>query len=135
MDANSKLKRSADVTYQLVAEEAILIRLSTGTYFSLNKIGAEFWEMLDGTKSIGGHAAALAAKNNGIVQSAVEGLRGVAGKLSADFSVDAQPLVDELGAYADALNRKYTVDVSVVVDDLIEIASKMRADHLVEIVE
>ncbi len=89
MDANSKLKRSADVTYQIVAEEAILIRMSTGTYFSLNQIGTEFWNMLDGEQTVGQHAATIAGK--------------------------------------------YGVDVPMVVADLLELAGKMKADDLVEI--
>lgn len=90
MDANSKLKRSADVTFQIVAEEAILIRMSTGTYFSLNPIGTEFWNMLDGAQTVQQHATTIATK--------------------------------------------YNVDVPMVVADLLELAGKMMADNLVEIV-
>lgn len=90
MDANSKLKRSGDVTYQVVAEEAILIRMSTGTYFSLNPIGTEFWNRLDGEQTVQQHAAATATK--------------------------------------------YNVEVAMVVADFLELAEKMKADDLVEIV-
>lgn len=62
MNANTILKRSENVTFQTVADEAILIRLDTGTYFSLNKIGTEFWDMLDGQQTIGEHAAVIAEK-------------------------------------------------------------------------
>lgn len=60
MNPNTVLTRSDDVTFQVVADEAILIRLDTGTYFSLNKVGTQFWQMLDGQQTIGQHAAAVA---------------------------------------------------------------------------
>jgi hypothetical protein len=90
LDAYTKLKRSTDVTYQVVAEEAILIRMSTGTYFSLNAIGTEFWNMLDGEQTVQQQAIIIATK--------------------------------------------YKVDVPMVVTDLLELAGKMQADDLIEIV-
>ena len=60
MNPNTVLTRSDNVTFQVVADEAILIRLDTGTYFSLNKVGTQFWQMLDGQQTIGQHAAAVA---------------------------------------------------------------------------
>jgi len=61
LDVESRLKQAANVTFQTVAGEAILIRLDTGTYFSLNKVGTEFWEMLEGSQTIDEQAATLAA--------------------------------------------------------------------------
>ena len=78
------------MTYQIVADEAILIRMSTGTYFSLNKVGAEFWNMLDGAQTIHQQAANIASE--------------------------------------------YDVDTSIVVADLLELAGKMKADGIVDIV-
>lgn len=62
MDHQSRLKQSENVTFETVAGEAILIRLDTGTYFSLNKVGTEFWEQLDGTRNIAELAQAIAAQ-------------------------------------------------------------------------
>jgi hypothetical protein len=62
MDSTSRLRRSSDVTYQIVAEEAILIRMQTGTYFSLNQIGTEFWNMLDGIRTVQQLAGVVADK-------------------------------------------------------------------------
>lgn len=62
MDANTILHRAEGVAFEVVADEAILIRLDTGTYFSMNKIGTEFWQMLDGKQNIAHHANTLAAK-------------------------------------------------------------------------
>lgn len=62
MDAHTVLSRSEDATFEVVADEAVLIHLDTGTYYSLNDIGTEFWEMLDGEQSIREHAAVTADK-------------------------------------------------------------------------
>ncbi len=88
MDANSKLKRSSDVTFQVVAGEAILIRMSTGTYFSLNAVGTEFWNMLDGIQTVQEHATALATKYSVDVPMVVADLLELAGKMKADTLVD-----------------------------------------------
>ena len=134
MDATTKLKRSDNVTFQNVAGEAILIRLDTGTYFSLNKAGTEFWELLDGQQTIEQHAAALADKNNRIVQAAVGGLNDAADRVARDHGTEAQVLVDDLRGYAQALIRKYHVDAPHVISDLLEIAQKMASDKLVDVV-
>jgi hypothetical protein len=64
VDGTTTLKRSENATSQSVAGEAILIHLPTGKYFSLNRVGTELWEMLDGQRSIAEHAACLAEKYN-----------------------------------------------------------------------
>lgn len=57
MDATTIINRSPNASFEVVADEAILIHLVTGTYFSLNKVGTEFWQMLDGSATIADHAA------------------------------------------------------------------------------
>jgi hypothetical protein len=89
MDASTRLKRGAKATYQVVAEEAILIHMDTGTYYSLNRVGTEFWNRLDGEQTIAQHAAALAQKyavDEGLV---VGDLLELAGKLQVEDLVDA----------------------------------------------
>ena len=88
MDANTKLKRSVDVTYQVVAEEAILIRMSTGTYFSLNPIGTEFWNILDGQQTVQHHATITAAKYNVEVARVVADFLELADKMRVDDLVE-----------------------------------------------
>lgn len=88
MDANSRLQRRSDVTYQSVAGEAILIRMDTGTYFSLNKVGAEFWDMLDGQQTIAQHAAVIAAKYNVDAPMVTNDLLELSSKLAAERLVD-----------------------------------------------
>jgi hypothetical protein len=58
--STTKLTRSPDASYQIVAGEAILIHLKTGVYYSLNEVGTAFWNLLDGTRTIGECAQEIA---------------------------------------------------------------------------
>lgn len=84
MNPNTILTRSDNVTFQLVDNEAILIRLDTGTYFSLNKIGTQFWEMLDGRQTIAQHAAAVADQYQVAVAMVTADFMELAAKLAAE---------------------------------------------------
>lgn len=84
MDASTILTRSEKVTFQKVAEEAILIHMDTGTYFSLNDTGTEFWEMFDGTRSIRELATAVATKYDVDVEMVISDLLEIVEKLAAD---------------------------------------------------
>jgi hypothetical protein len=67
-----RLDRAADVASQTVADEAILINLKTGVYYSLNPVGAAFWAALDGRRTVAEHARAIAAEY-GVDESVVQG--------------------------------------------------------------
>jgi hypothetical protein len=88
LDGTTVLKRSDEAAFEVVAGEAILIRLDTGTYFSLNKVGTEFWEMLDGEQSISDHAAVIANKYEVDVEMVQGDLLELAGKMAADDLVE-----------------------------------------------
>jgi hypothetical protein len=62
LNKDSILQRAESVTFEVVADEAILIDINTGTYFSLNEVGTEFWQMLDGEQTIMQHATTIASK-------------------------------------------------------------------------
>lgn len=62
MNPETVLTRSESASYEIVADEAILIDINTGTYFSLNAVGTEFWQRIDGQTSIASIAKELAAK-------------------------------------------------------------------------
>jgi hypothetical protein len=53
-------KRSSEATHQKVGEEAILINLTTGAYYSLNDTGTMFWELMDGRRTIADCAREIA---------------------------------------------------------------------------
>lgn len=60
MHVTDVLKRSPDATHQTVGDEAILIDLTTGAYYSLNDTGTMFWELIDGQRTIADCAAEIA---------------------------------------------------------------------------
>ena len=87
--ADTVLRQSDNVTFETVAEEAILIRLDTGTYFSLNRIGTEFWEMIDGEHTVAEHATVIADK----------------------YGVDAQMVTGDLLELAEEMHGEDLVEV------------------------
>jgi len=60
MQATDKPRHHPEAAHQGVGEEAILINLTTGSYYSLNDTGAMFWELLDGQRTIAACAEAIA---------------------------------------------------------------------------
>jgi len=64
VDSQTRLQRSMNATYQVVADEAILIHMKTGVYYSLNQVGTLFWQLLDGSRSVADCATALAQEYN-----------------------------------------------------------------------
>lgn len=84
MDANIILKRAEGVAFEVVADEAILIRLDTGTYFSMNKIGTEFWQMLDGKQTVAQHATTIAGKYGVDMPMVVADLLEIAGEMARE---------------------------------------------------
>lgn len=91
MTPETILTRSPKATYEVVAGEAILIHLDTGAYFSLNAIGTEFWQMLDGQQTIHDHATMVANKYNVDVPMVLADLLELAGKMAEeDLLVEVQ---------------------------------------------
>jgi hypothetical protein len=84
------LQRADNVTFEIVADEAILIDINTGTYFSLNEVGTEFWEMLDGEQTIEQHATAIANKYEVETSMVVDDLLELAEEMAKDKLVIIQ---------------------------------------------
>lgn len=84
MTPETILARSPKATYEVVAGEAILIHLDSGAYFSLNSVGTEFWQLLDGQQTIWDHATTLAHKYGVDVPMVVSDLLELAGKMTPD---------------------------------------------------
>ncbi|MBP8002147.1 MAG: PqqD family protein [Candidatus Promineifilaceae bacterium] len=84
MTPETILSRSPKATYEVVAGEAILIHLDTGAYFSLNAIGTEFWQMLDGQQTIRDHATTVANKYAVDVSMVVADLLELADKMAPE---------------------------------------------------
>jgi hypothetical protein len=131
LNADAVLQRSTRAAFQVVAGEAILIHLDSGTYFSLNKVGTEFWEMLDGRKTIHEHAQAIAAQYNQVTNAIADDVRGFAEHIAGKYE-SAESVVRDIRQLADAILAKYHVETQRVTGDLIELATKMAADKLVD---
>ena len=84
LNKESILQRAENVTFEVVADEAILIDINTGIYFSLNEVGTEFWEMLDGQQTIEQHASSLAAKYEVETNMVVDDLLELAAEMAND---------------------------------------------------
>ncbi len=152
MNRDTILRRSDNVTFQTVAGEAILIRMDTGTYFSLNPVGTDFWELLDGRTTIAEHAAAIASKYNhkadelaaaimALVQEKADARSQKA--LADEYDIEIEfiqdhiarltnaPADQELSQYQQAIAEAFYVSATTVQDDLLELAQTMFADKLV----
>ena len=68
LDTNTRLRHSANATYQTIEGEAVLIHLQTGDYYSLDEVGTVFWELLDGTQTLGDCAVKIATEYNAPVE-------------------------------------------------------------------
>jgi hypothetical protein len=81
LDVTTRLRHAPDATYQVVAGEAILIHLQTGTYYSLNEVGTSFWSLLDGQRSLGDCADEIAREYSAPHDVVVGDLIELAGEL------------------------------------------------------
>ena len=44
--------RNTDVSWKILEEKCILLHLTSGNYYTLNKVGRFLWESLDGEKKL-----------------------------------------------------------------------------------
>ena len=84
MDAQTRLQHSPNATFQIVAEEAILIHLNTGVYYSLNDVGTSFWNLLDGQRTVGDCAEAIAKEYAAPREVVLSDLLELAGELKKE---------------------------------------------------
>ena len=84
MDAQTKLQHSPNATFQVVADEAIVIHLQTGVYYSLNEVGTAFWNMLDGQLTIGECAGRIATEYSAPPEVVLADLLELSGELAAE---------------------------------------------------
>lgn len=142
MNKETILKHSEQVTFQTVAGEAILIRLDTGTYFSLNEVGTDFWELLNGRLTIADHAQTITDKYNAKTAAYVAALRKGedAQMLANTYELDLDMVQQHLATVAkDAgqttvIKADFTVPVEMVLADLIDLSNKLAKDQLVDVV-
>lgn len=88
MDANARLRHSANATYQTIEGEAVLIHLQTGDYYSLNDVGTSFWKLLDGARTVGDCAAKIAAEYSAPMEVVTADLLELAADLAKEGLVE-----------------------------------------------
>lgn len=84
MEPDARIQHSPNATCEIIADEAILIHLNTGFYYSLNDVGTSFWNLMDGQRTIGECAAAIAAEYNAPRDVILSDLLELAGELAAE---------------------------------------------------
>ena len=52
-DLNTRIKVSEDQVSSAVSNEIIILNLKTGTYHSLNPVGARIWQLIQEPKTVG----------------------------------------------------------------------------------
>jgi len=157
MDEKTILKQADNVTYELVAGEAILIETNTGAYFSLNDTGTIFWEALDGRTPLGRIASQIAQTYNEKATSFVGELSVLAGTAADDDPAIVQEHLASLAAAygvevevaaryledlqsgdrpeaAEEIIAALGVDKELVLADLIELAEELLAENLLTVV-
>lgn len=55
-------KDTRQVIDRIVDEEALLIHLQSGEYFSLNRVGTRIWEHIDGSRTVADLASVIASE-------------------------------------------------------------------------
>lgn len=131
MNADARLQRRSDVTFQSVAGEAILIRMDTGTYFSLNKIGTELWHRLDGQRSLEQHAQAIADKYNLILQGIVNDTRQLAATIPGQYAAQPRLAANAVRELAKNIPVKYEAEAPAVVNVLNKFADQVEGSEAV----
>jgi hypothetical protein len=84
LDAFTKIQHSPNATFQIVADEAILIHLNTGVYYSLNDVGTSFWNLMDGQRTIDECAAVIATEYGAPREVVLSDLLELATELAAE---------------------------------------------------
>jgi hypothetical protein len=84
LQADTRLKHSPNATFQIIADEAILIHINTGVYYSLNDVGTSFWNLMDGQRTIADCAGALAKEYDAPAETVLADLLELAGELTAE---------------------------------------------------
>jgi Coenzyme PQQ synthesis protein D (PqqD) len=83
--------RKADVVWSTVDGEAVLLDLSSGYYFSLNKVGAVIWEMLTGDDGLQSIHDAICARFRVDAAVAWEDIAALVRRLAGEKLVTLQP--------------------------------------------
>jgi hypothetical protein len=89
--------RTDNTAATVIDGEAIIVNLTTGVYYSMDKVGAEVWQMMEQGLSLEQISAAVAARYDVTADRAVADIEALTAKLVAEDLVEqstaTQPVV------------------------------------------
>ena len=107
-----RYKPKTDNTAATVIDgEAIIVNLTTGVYYSMDKVGAEVWEMMEQGLSLHEISAAIAARHEIEQDKALADIEALAGKLVAEdlIEMSAAPGADAVPPLVGADRLPYAI--------------------------
>jgi hypothetical protein len=120
-DATRVVVNEADVAAKVVGGEAILINLTSGLYYSTDKVGGQVWSMVAQGASIGRIAEAVAACYEVSLERARADVQGLVQELLAEglVSVSMEPsAIEAAPAVPDAQPQPYEAPKLTRFDDM-----------------
>ena len=147
MNQDTVLKRANHVTFEVVAGEAILIDMNSGTYFSLDEVGTVFWEKLDGSQTLAQLAEQIAASYTDKARQYVAELQQADTAISVSkleelamtYSLEEEDVREHLQLFeqdgaklaAAQLTADFSVEAETVLNDLLALVATMQHDNLI----
>jgi len=89
------LIKENDVLFTSMGEDAVLLHVQRGDYYSLNRVGARLWVLTDGTKSI----------------------KDLAGLITEEFDISLDQAIKDIVELAEQLEKEGLVTVSETPQD------------------
>jgi hypothetical protein len=89
------LIKESDVLFTSMGEDAVLLHVQRGDYYSLNRVGARLWVLTDGTKSI----------------------KDLAGLITEEFDISLDQAIKDIVELAKQLEKEGLVTVSETPQD------------------
>jgi hypothetical protein len=111
---------SEEVASKVIDEEAIIINLTTGVYYSMDRVGARIWSLLEGHHDLGAIAAALELEYDAPLDRIQADVERLVGELKAEgllAATDEAPVV-EAGPGNGGERREYVPPVLNIYRDM-----------------
>ncbi len=89
------LIKDSDVLFTSMGEDAVLLHVQRGDYYSLNRVGARLWVLADGSKSIS----------------------DLAGRITQEFEISQEQAEKDIIELAEQLEKEGLVTVSETPQD------------------
>lgn len=84
------------VAGEVVDGEAVIINLSNGMYYTMDKVGAEIWQLIEGRRSVSDMADDIAMRYSVERQTVVEDLERIISELMGEaLVIEEESIADE----------------------------------------